>query len=178
MTIEEAIANNFGSIVTGSVAVIASCITGFVSIWVSRANHERTAEKEKKAVLLARIETALKEVVRWRNAISFYIVHVENNLKSKNAVLSAPDDFLKQHGLVLSDIKNDDLFISIKLCANDKIGEKYNDVFISYMSLLGFLLSYSIDSEASALIEIKIGLFANLNKLLETIDAEIKVLIN
>lgn len=174
MTIEEAIANNFGSIVTGSVAVIVSCITAGVSIWVSRENHIRNIEKEKKAVLLSRVEAALKEVIRWRNAISFYIVHVDNNIKSKNAALSAPDDFLKQHGLVLSDIKNDDLLISIKLCANDRVDEKYNDVFLSYMSFLNFLLSYSIDSKDSELKEIKTNLFANLNTLLNTIDSEIK----
>ena len=177
MIIEEAIANNMGSFITGSVAILTSCIAAGVAVWVSTINHNRALEKEKKAVLVAKLEDTLKEVIRWRNAISLYILYIEHDVINNNDRLSDMSKLYDNHQISLNDTNIDSLTLYVKLCINDEIINAYEDLYKKHLALMNFIIKYSRDSSVDELESIGMAIQVSIVRLIEKIEKELRVLL-
>ncbi|MEV3820339.1 hypothetical protein [Aeromonas dhakensis] len=104
MTIEEAIANNIGSVITGSVAILSACITTGVAVWISSINHNRTVEEAKRKESIERLESLYINFENWSSSllraylnISFQfkgIATVEETIKSVDDMKEKPIDYI------------------------------------------------------------------------------------
>lgn len=162
MTIEEAIANNIGSVITGSVAILSSCITTGVAVWVSNVNHNRTLEKEKKVVLVSKLENTLKEAIRWRNGISLYMLYIKYNLMQGHARLSVANNLLDNHQISLNDININTITLYVKLCVNDEVIKCYEILYENHNTLNDFVINYSMDSSVEVLENISMNLMVSI----------------
>ncbi|HDZ8927035.1 TPA: hypothetical protein RUX58_001741 [Aeromonas dhakensis] len=81
MTIEEAIANNIGSVITGSVAILTSCITAGVAVWVSSINHNRAVAEAKRKENIERLENLYISFESWSSALLKIYVKVSYQFK-------------------------------------------------------------------------------------------------
>ncbi|ENC6423331.1 hypothetical protein [Aeromonas veronii] len=102
MTIEEAIANNIGSVITGSVAILTSCITAGVAVWVSSINHNRAVAEAKRKESIERLENlyinfenwSSSHLIAYANIIDVFngVPTVEKTIKSVDGMKIKPID--------------------------------------------------------------------------------------
>lgn len=104
MTIEEAIANNFGSVITGSVAILSACITTGVAVWISSVNHNRAVAEAKRKESIERLESLYINFENWSNSLLIAYVNIsyqfkgvatsEDTNKSINNMNKKPIDYI------------------------------------------------------------------------------------
>lgn len=177
MIIEEAIANNMGSVITGSVAILTSCIAAGVAVWVSSINHDRALEKEKKAVLMAKLEDTLKETIRWRNAISLYMLYIKDDVIKSRDHLSDMNKLYENHQISLNDTNVDSLTLYAKLSINDEVISSCEDLYKKHLALMDFIIKYSKDSSVEELESIGMAIQVSIVRLIEKIEKELRILL-
>ncbi|KTA76220.1 hypothetical protein [Aeromonas salmonicida] len=104
MTIEEAIANNIGSVITGTVAILSACITTGVAVWISSVNHNRGVEEAKRKESIERLEILYINFENWSSSllriylnISFQfkgVATAEETIKSVGNMKEKPIDYI------------------------------------------------------------------------------------
>ncbi|WP_323936636.1 hypothetical protein [Aeromonas caviae] len=177
MIIEEAIANNMGGVITGSVAILTSCIAAGVAVWVSSINHDRALEKEKKAVLMAKLEDTLKETIRWRNAISLYMLYIKDDVIKSRDHLSDMNKLYGNHQISLNDTSVDSLTLYAKLSINDEVISSCEDLYKKHLALMDFIIKYSKDSSVEELESIGMAIQVSIVRLIEKIEKELRILL-
>ncbi|MCX0421742.1 hypothetical protein QPK06_19545 [Aeromonas veronii] len=174
MTIEEAIAINLGSIVTGIVAIVTSAITALATFLVSSKNHDRIVEKEKKALLLSKLENTFIELIRWREAITLYMIYVMENIAKENGRFADTEALHKHHNVSLRDISIDPLLLCVTLSVNDEISSKFSVLHRKYINLMEYISEHPQNGSLQEFNGIMDSINANIDVLMRCIEDEIK----
>lgn len=177
MTIEEAIASNLGSIITASVAIVTSAITAIAAFLVSSKNHDRTVEKEKRTLLLSKLDNTFHELIKWRNAITLYMIYVKDSIAKENGRFADTEALHKNHNVSLRDVSIDSLLLSVKLCVNDNISIKFDNLNGKYINIMGYISEHPKNGSLQEFIGMMQLINTDMDFLMKAIEDEITKLI-